>query len=79
MIVRPLIAMSCGKMRPSEVGGIDRPVPDCCIVGAQINTSPSGSHASAALRKPLEAMPSSLVMRMRGWWVMMNEDVMSEK
>jgi hypothetical protein len=53
-------------MRPSEVGGIDRPVPDCCTVGAQINTSPSGSHASAAARNPLEAMPSSLVIRMSG-------------
>ena len=55
-------------------GGIDRPVPDCCIVGAQINTSPSGSHASAAPRKPLEAMPSSLVTRMRGLWIILGDE-----
>ena len=57
-----------GKMRPScsESRVRLRPILVCWEAGAAINSSPSGSSAAAAAASPGEAIPSSLVTRIKG-------------
>ena len=57
-------------MRPSGPGGILRPAPDHCRSGATTRGVPRGKTARTVAHSPGDVMPSSLVTKIKGGFVL---------